>query len=70
MALRRMADAGYPVSLTLAPIIAAPGWAEAYGNLIEQAAPALAPLDDLDLTIELTTHRFNGGWSGFWTVGI
>ena len=60
-ALRRMADAGYPVGLTIAPIIAAEGWQEAYGVLIGEAAAALADLPDLDLTVELITHRFTAG---------
>lgn len=60
-ALRRMADAGYPVGLTIAPIIAAPGWEEAYAALIDEAATALAGAATLDLTIELITHRFNPG---------
>ena len=60
-ALRRMALAGYPVGLTIAPIIAAEGWQAAYGRLIADAATALADLPDLDLTIELITHRFTPG---------
>ena len=60
-ALRRMALAGYPVGLTIAPIIAAEGWEDAYGVLIDEAAAALADLPALDLTIELITHRFNPG---------
>ncbi|SEL76277.1 spore photoproduct lyase [Sphingomonas palmae] len=60
-ALARMATAGYPVGLTIAPIIAAAGWEEAYGALIADAAAALAGLPDLDLTVELITHRFNTG---------
>lgn len=60
-ALRQMALAGYPIGLTIAPIIAAPGWEEAYGALIENAAAALADLPAPDLTVELITHRFNTG---------
>ena len=60
-ALRRMAEAGYPIGLTIAPIIAAEGWREAYGALIDDAATALAGLPALDLTVELITHRFNPG---------
>lgn len=60
-ALRRMAQAGYPVGLTIAPIIAADGWEQAYGELIDQAAAALADVGGLDLTVELITHRFNAG---------
>ena len=60
-ALRRMAEAGYPVGLTIAPIIAADGWEEAYGGLIDDTAASLADLPMLDLTVELITHRFTGG---------
>ncbi|WP_445193206.1 spore photoproduct lyase family protein [Sphingomonas sp. Tas61C01] len=56
-ALARMAAAGYPVGLTIAPIIAAPGWEEAYAVLIAQAAALLAEVPDL--TIELITHRYS-----------
>lgn len=58
-ALRRMADAGYPVGLTIAPIIAADGWEQAYGTLLGDAAGRLG--DVADLTIELITHRFTSG---------
>ncbi len=60
-ALRRMAQAGYLVGLTIAPIIAAEGWREAYGALIDDAAAALADLPGLDLTVELITHRYTPG---------
>ena len=60
-ALRRMALAGYPVGLTIAPIFAAEGWREAYAALIADAAAALADLPALDLTVELITHRFTPG---------
>jgi len=60
-ALARMARAGYPIGLTIAPIIAAPGWEAAYGTLIDDAAAALAGLPAIDLTIELITHRFTSG---------
>ncbi|SEM45470.1 spore photoproduct lyase [Sphingomonas gellani] len=60
-ALRRMADAGYKVGLTIAPIIAAPGWRDAYAELIDQASVALADAAGADLTVELITHRFTPG---------
>ena len=60
-ALRRIAQAGYPVGLTVAPIIAAEGWATAYGQLISDAATALNDVPGLDLTVELITHRFTPG---------
>ncbi|MDP1027929.1 radical SAM protein [Sphingomonas sp. KR1UV-12] len=61
VALRRMADAGYPVGLTIAPIIAAEGWQPAYGDLIDAIAAQLAGVTGLDLTVELITHRFTAG---------
>jgi spore photoproduct lyase len=57
-ALRAMALAGYKVGLTIAPIIAAPGWKDAYRELIGAASEALSHVPRLDLTIELITHRF------------
>ncbi|MEK9212862.1 SPL family radical SAM protein [Sphingomonas sp. 2378] len=60
-ALRRMAMAGYPVGLTIAPIIAAEGWRQAYGELLVDAGAALQGVPGLDLTIELITHRFTSG---------
>ena len=59
--LRRMAQAGYPVGLTIAPIIVADGWERAYAGLIDKAAAQLADVPALDLTIELITHRFTAG---------
>ena len=58
-ALQRMSAAGYPVGLTIAPIIAAAGWERAYGDLIADVAALFA--DVPDLTVELITHRFNPG---------
>jgi spore photoproduct lyase len=60
-ALRQMADAGYKVGLTIAPIIAAEGWREAYRDLIAMAAGQLRGAPNLDLTAELITHRFTPG---------
>jgi spore photoproduct lyase len=60
-ALRRMTQAGYPVGLTVAPIIAAEGWQAAYGELLDDAAAALADVPALDLTVELITHRYTAG---------
>jgi spore photoproduct lyase len=57
-----MADAGYRIGLTIAPIIAAEGWREAYGELLADIAAALgdAPAT-ADLTVELITHRYTPG---------
>lgn len=58
-AMRAMALAGYRMGLTIAPIIAAEGWREAYGGLLDNVAAALAGTPDCDLTVELITHRYS-----------
>jgi spore photoproduct lyase len=60
-AMRRMAEAEYRIGLTIAPIIAAEGWEQAYGGLIDDVAESLADAADPDLTVELITHRFTAG---------
>ena len=60
-ALARMGAAGYPIGLTIAPIIAADGWEAAYAELIGAAARALSTVPGPDLTIELITHRYSPG---------
>ncbi len=57
-ALRAMALAGYPVGLTIAPIMAIAGWRQEYGALLSSIAAALSGIEHLDLTAELITHRF------------
>ena len=57
-ALRAMALAGYPVGLTVAPILRVPDWADAYDRLFADIAAALDGVPQLDLTAELITHRF------------
>jgi spore photoproduct lyase len=57
-ALRAMAMAGYPVGLTVAPILRLPGWSEAYDRLFADVATALDGVSSIDLTAELITHRF------------
>ena len=57
-AMRRMAQAGYPVGLTVAPIMPAGDWRSSYGALLDEVATALAGVPDVDLTIEAITHRF------------
>lgn len=56
-ALRAVAAAGYPVGLTVAPILRVPDWAAAYDALFADVAAALEGLMP-DLTAELITHRF------------
>ena len=57
-ALRAMAEAGYPVGLTVAPIMRVPDWAAAYDALFASVAAALDGIANVDLTAELITHRF------------
>ncbi len=57
-ALRRMARAGYPVGLTIAPVMPFENWREQYRELLQLSAAALNDIPDLDLTIEMITHRF------------
>ncbi len=57
-ALRAMALAGYPVGLTVAPILRLPDWREAYDRLFADVAAALDGAPEPDLTAELITHRF------------
>ena len=61
VALARMSEAGYPVGLTIAPIIAAAGWQQAYATLIADVAATFADRLPPDLTIELITHRYTPG---------
>ncbi|GAA2003081.1 hypothetical protein JL107_02385 [Nakamurella flavida] len=57
-ALGRLARAGYPVGLTVAPIMPVEGWQEQYGELFDAAQRILGGVPGLDLTAELITHRF------------
>ncbi len=57
-ALRQVALAGYPVGLTIAPILPLPLWRIEYDRLLADVAAALDGVPDLDLTAELITHRF------------
>ncbi len=60
-ALGRLARDGYRVGLTVAPIQPFPDWEAGYADLFEEAAKALTGVSDLDLTVELITHRFTPG---------
>ncbi len=57
-AARRLAQAGYPVGLVLAPIMPVAGWQQAYEDLLSQASAVLNDVPGLDLTVECITHRF------------
>ncbi len=60
-ALRRVAEAGYPVGLTIAPIMPVENWQAEYQALLSDVAAALRGLEQVDLTAELITHRFTPG---------
>ncbi len=60
-AMRRMALAGYPVGLTVAPIMPVEDWRESYARLFHDVAAQLAGVPNVDLTVELITHRFTPG---------
>ncbi|WP_298461855.1 spore photoproduct lyase family protein [uncultured Cellulomonas sp.] len=57
-ALRALALAGYPVGLTVAPIMPVDGWRTEYAALLDAVAAATDDVPGLDLTTELITHRF------------
>ncbi|MBM7806489.1 spore photoproduct lyase [Geodermatophilus bullaregiensis] len=58
-ALSAVAAAGYPVGVTIAPIMPVEGWREEYGELLDGIAAAV-PVGH-DLTVECITHRFTPG---------
>ena len=60
-ALRRVALAGYRVGLTVAPVMPLPEWRSAYAQLLDDVAAATTDVPDLDLTVEVITHRFTPG---------
>lgn len=60
-AARRMAEAGYRIGLTIAPIMPVEGWREEYRTLLDLAAAHLGGAHAADLTVELITHRFTPG---------
>ncbi len=60
-ALAAMAKAGYPVGLTIAPIMPVPDWREQYTALLASVAKAVEGIAALNLTVELITHRFTPG---------
>ena len=60
-ALRTVALAGYPVGLTIAPVMPVPDWRASYGRLLDDVRAAVDGVPDLDLTAEIITHRFTPG---------
>ena len=59
-AMRKLAGAGYPVGVVLAPIMPFDGWRDEYRAVIWRVAETLANTPR-DLTFELITHRFTPG---------
>jgi spore photoproduct lyase len=57
-ALGKLARAGYPIGLTIAPIMPITDWRSGYDDLLRTVADELAGVAELDLTVELITHRF------------
>jgi len=57
-ALGALARAGYPIGLTIAPIMPVDEWRSGYDELLAEVAQELAGITSLDLTVELITHRF------------
>jgi spore photoproduct lyase len=60
-ALRALALAGYPVGLTIAPIMPLPDWQAEYDALFARVEEATRGIAGLDLSVELITHRFTPG---------
>ena len=59
--MRTLALNGYPVGLTIAPIMPVERWREEYRDLFTAAAQHLADIPGVDLSAELITHRFTPG---------
>ena len=58
-AMRKLAEARYPVGAVLAPLMPFDGWREDYGAMLDGLRAALD--EGTDLTFELITHRFTPG---------
>jgi spore photoproduct lyase len=57
-AASRVAKAGYPLGLIIAPLIRFDGWQEGYRELFENLERELIDEAKRDLTFELIMHRF------------
>lgn len=57
-ALGRLAQDGYRVGLTIAPIQPVDDWRQGYAELFDLVGSELDGVADLDLTTEFITHRF------------
>jgi spore photoproduct lyase len=58
LALQALARDGYPVGVTIAPVMPLEDWRAEYATLLHDIADALAEVPEVDLTVELITHRF------------
>lgn len=58
MAARKVADAGYPLGLIVAPLMRHDGWPEAYLAALDQLAEGLGPHAAGPISFELIQHRF------------
>lgn len=54
-AARKVAQAGYPLGLLIAPILVSGNWEQEYSSLLEETA---AVLEEFPLTFELISHRY------------
>ncbi len=59
VAIRKLAQAGYPVGAVLAPLMPFEGWQSAYADMLSRLRRTLN--FPVDLTFELITHRFTPG---------
>lgn len=57
-AATKVAEAGYPLGLIVAPIYIHEGWKDGYRAMFKKIATTLPPIAKRDLTIELIQHRF------------
>lgn len=57
--LRKLAAAGYPVGVVIAPIVPLEGWRDLYADLFDRLEATLNL--PCDLTFELISHRFTPG---------
>lgn len=57
--LRRLAQAGYPIGIVIAPIMPIEDWPDHYDQLFDQICSAID--FECDLTFELISHRFTPG---------
>lgn len=57
-AARKVADAGYPLGMIVAPIMRHEGWAEGYADALDQMAEGLGPHAGGAISFELIQHRF------------